>query len=81
MPLTEAEPDHEGAREFRALLTRLQWTPQAFARAAKIKTRSAVTMHEGRQGVPPRLMDWLREMVRVADAIPPPPVVSYGDGE
>jgi hypothetical protein len=71
MPPTEA--DSEGVREFRALLDRLQWPPQAFARAASIKTRTARAMHEGRQKVPPPLMRWLRSMVEQAETLPPAP--------
>lgn len=80
MPPTEII-EQEGAREFRALLDRMQWEPEAFARAAKIKVRTAHLMHAGRRPVPAPLMGWLRSMVEQAEALPPSPVESYGDGE
>lgn len=65
----------EDAREkFRAHLCRLQWDVPAFARAARIKTRTAAAMHRGERAVPPRLMRWLESMVKAADQLPPPPV-------
>jgi hypothetical protein len=70
----------EGAREFRAHLCRLQWDVSAFARAARIKVRTAAAMHRGDRAVPPPLMRWLESMVEAADQLPPPPATT-GDSD
>lgn len=63
----------DSARAFRAHLCRLQWDIPAFARAARIKQRSAAAMYRGERDVPPPLMRWLESMVEAADQLPPPP--------
>jgi hypothetical protein len=63
----------DAVREFRRHLERLQWDTNAFARAARIKVRSAGEMYRGERAVPDKLMGWLRSMVATADALPPPP--------
>jgi len=71
MPQTDDLP--EGAREFRALLGVMQWDTLAFARAARIKARSAAAMWRGEREVPHPLMTWLRAVVACATQLPPPP--------
>jgi hypothetical protein len=61
------------AREFRAHLAVLQWDTVKFARAARIKNRSATAMWDGERGVPVRLMNWLRSMVDTMADVPAPP--------
>lgn len=63
----------DAVREFRRHLDRLQWDTVRFARAAKIKPRSAAAMWRGEARVPDKLMTWLREMADSADHLPPPP--------
>ena len=63
----------DSARAFRAHLIRLQWDTRAFARAARIKVRTAGEIYRGEREIPPRLMRWLESMVEAADQLPPPP--------
>ena len=69
------------AREFRAHLARLQWDCIAFARAARIKVRTAGEMYRGERPVPDTIMGWLRSMVETADTLPPPPSATGGIGD
>jgi hypothetical protein len=74
LPTEAVAPD--ALREFRSHLARLEWDCHAFARAARIKHRTATAMCRGERPVPDNLMNWLRSMVATADQLPPPPPCS-----
>ena len=59
--------------EFRKHLQRLSWDPGDFARAAKIKPRTATIIYRGEQRCPDSLMAWLRHMATCADQVPQAP--------
>jgi hypothetical protein len=59
--------------EFRDLLARVQWDTSRFARAAGVRKRNAEQMYHDERPVPPRLMDWLRDMAEAAERVPPVP--------
>lgn len=73
MPPTDEMTVAGDTRDFRAHLQRLEWDTPAFARAARIKARTAAAIYRGERAVPPRLMRWLESMVATAEQLPPPP--------
>lgn len=64
------ETPSEQCLEFRRLLDRLAWDASGFAKAAKIRVRSANGMWRGDREVPDRIMSWLRSMVATAETLP-----------
>jgi hypothetical protein len=63
----------EGAREFRAHLTRLQWGTEEFAQAARIKHRTARAIWRGDREMPATLMTWLRSLSGSLERLPAAP--------